>query len=246
MKNKNSDFACLSDTSKRYGFLWSTYWDVEPPDKYHFNCMQEVITERIVRGALGLDLGCGCGWDTFTMAKDNPSVRIIGMDISYGVYNAFKVSSNLKNVNILRGSALDIPLKNEACDFVYSFGVVHHIPDYKKCLIEIARVLKKSSLCFMYLYEDHSDNTIKYICIKIINIIRKITIKIPPRILYFLCCLASPFIVMLFSYPAIFFKRFKATKKLYEKMPFNFGKDFFSLGGDLYDRFGTPIEHRFS
>lgn len=235
-----------NDTIRKYSFLWSKSRHTKLFEKYHFNAMQEILPEKIVTGSIGLDLGCGSGEDTFIMAKNNPSVRIIGMDISEGAYVASRLSSSLKNAIILRGTGSSIPLKNETCDFVYSFGVLHHMHDYKKGLLEIFRVLKKRSPFFLYLYEDHTGSPLKYVGVKIIAIIRKITVKIPPRILYVLSYAISPVLVLLFSYPAKIFKRFKLTYGLYEKTPFNFGHSLFSLKGDIYDRFATPTEIRFN
>jgi len=236
----------IDKTSERYSFLWSRYRDGAPPNTYHFDSVQNAISEKIVRGSVGLDLGCGCGWDIFIMSKKNPSVRIIGLDISEGVYVASKVNNESKNVNIAQASAANIPLKDEVCDFVYSFGVLHHMEDYERGLLEIRRVLKKGSPSFLYLYEDHSENPFKYAALKTITAARKITIRIPPRVLYFLSVLASPIVVLIFSCPAKILKRFAATYRFYEKIPFNFGTHLFSVSGDIYDRFSAPIEHRFN
>jgi ubiquinone/menaquinone biosynthesis C-methylase UbiE len=208
--------------------------------------MQEVIPEKIVIGTIGLDLGCGCGWDTYLMSKSNPSVRILGIDISDGVYNAHRLNNSLNNVNIIKGSTEEIPLKNEVCDFVYSFGVLHHTPNYKKGLLEIERVLKKGSPCFLYLYEDHSESIIKYIAVRIIKYLRRITVKMPPKILYTLCCVLSPFVFIIFSLPSKILRKFKIAQHFIENMPFNFGITPFSLSGHLYDRFNVPVEYRFS
>jgi len=234
-----------NQTQEKYSFLWLKSYKQQPLGTCHFHHMQNVIPDKIVRGSIGIDIGCGCGQDLFRMAKDNPCVHIIGMDISDGVYAASRLCVDLTNVSVIRGSAEDIPLKNEVCDFVYSFGVLHHLTDYKKGFLEVVRVLKRHNPCFLYLYEDHCDNSIKYIAVKIISFIRKITVMIPSRLLYFLCSLASPFVVILFSYPASLFRKFKVTHVLYERMPFNFANGPFSLTADLYDRFATPIEHRF-
>ena len=68
----------------------------------------------------------------------------------------------------------------------------------------------------------------------------------PPRILYIFSFLASPFVVILFTIPYRVLKKFRITLPLSERVPFNFGTNLFSLTGDLYDRFGAPIECRFS
>jgi len=233
-------------TSKTYSFLWSRH-DETLPVRWHFNLMQDVIPEDIVRGNLGLEVGCGCGYDTFIMAKNNPSVKIIGIDVSEeGVSKAYRFNNNLKNSFILRASAMNIPLGNNKCDFVYSFGVLHHIREYKKSFLEIYRVLKPKSPIFIYLYEDFSGSFLKRNLIKVVSIIRKITVKLSPSVIYKLTYLFAPFLFLFFSCPAKIFKKFKFTYRWYEKTPFNYGTGLFSLRDDLYDRFAAPIENRFN
>lgn len=231
---------------KTYGFLWTRNKDIHPVDIWHFNKMQEVINEPVVRGKIGIDIGCGCGYDTHIMAKNNPSVRLIGMDISDGVYVTRELNAGLKNVNVIKCSAKDIPLKNEVFDFAYSFGVLHHTPDPQKCLLEIWRILKKCSPVFMYLYEDHSENMLKYTAVKIVGYLRVVTARLNPGILYALCYMASPFIFVLFSVPSRILRAFKLTEHFSKSIPFNFGRSLFSLNGDLFDRLSVPIEHRFN
>lgn len=234
------------NTKDIYGFLWTKDGSILPPKLYHFNKMQEVIPEKIARGSWGIDVGSGCGYDTYIMARGNPSVKIVSMDISDGVYTNLKLNRDLSNVYVIKGSALDIPFKKGVFDFAYSFGVLHHTTDPQKGMLEIVRILKEKCPAFLYLYEDHSENIIKYFSIKIVTLLRKVTIKIPPKILYFFSLIISPIVFILFSYPARILRRFKYTRGFAEKIPFNFGRSMFSLWGDLYDRFGAPIEYRFS
>ncbi|MFA5339160.1 MAG: class I SAM-dependent methyltransferase [Candidatus Omnitrophota bacterium] len=232
-------------TGKTYGFLWTRPDVLKPVEKWHFDRMQDVIDEPIVRGEIGIDVGSGCGFDSFIMARDNPSVRIVSMDISDGVFTEKKITAGLNNIEIVKGSALEIPLNGGIFDFAYSFGVLHHTPEPRKGLAEIARILKKGAPIFLYLYEDHSENFFKYMAIKLIDLLRMLTTRVPKRVLYLLCYAFSPVIYLFFTVPSKILGMFKATEKIAENVPFNFGKGPFSLRGDLYDRFGAPIEHRF-
>jgi len=233
-------------TKEIYSFLWKRERSPLAIDQWHFNKMQERIPESIVRGQIGIDIGSGCGYDTYIMAKAHPLVNILSMDISDGIFRAKEIVHGLKNTFMIKGSVLDIPIKDNILDFAYSYGVLHHTPDPGHGVRELARILKRNAPLFLYLYEDHSENHIKYYTLKIIRIFRKITARIHPRILYIISFLSSPFTVILFTYPAKILNKFKITKSLSEKIPFNFGTHPFSLVGDLYDRFSAPIEHRFS
>lgn len=236
----------VEKTKMVYGFLWEKADKNVIPTYYHFNDIQGLIPEPIVRGRVGIDVGSGCGYDTYIMAKANPRINIISMDISDGVYKTKELTTRLDNVKIIKSSISQIPIKDNIFDFAYSFGVLHHIPNPKNGLLEITRVLKKDSPVFLYLYENHADNIIKYAAVKIITCLRKITVNIPPRVFYVFCWFLSPFIYIIFSLPAGILRKFKITKYISDKIPFNFGTGIFSLRGDLYDRLMTPIEHRFN
>ena len=236
----------IDKTKNIYGFLWTKGAAIKPPQKYHFNNMQDVIPERIVRGTWGIDAGSGCGYDTYIMARDNPSVKIVSIDISDGVYTNLRLNRNLQNVYVVKGSVLNMPFKEKVFDFAYSFGVLHLTPVPQKGITELFRILRERSPVFLYLYEDHSENIIKYVFIKAVSFLRRITIKIPPKTLYILSSMISPLIFILFSFSSKILMKFESTRRIAKNMPFNFGTSLFSLRGDLYDRFGAPIEYRFN
>jgi ubiquinone/menaquinone biosynthesis C-methylase UbiE len=91
------------------------------------------IIEEMMRGFYGkiLDVGCGTGiiYDLY------PEQEIIGIDVSNGML------SHHKGVH-LYGSAENIPFDNDTFDCVVCRSVLHHLPDTKKALKEILRVLK--------------------------------------------------------------------------------------------------------
>jgi len=235
----------IKKTSLDYGFLWGKCAPVAR-QRWHFSEIQEVIHEPLIRGRVGLEAGSGCGYDTYLMARQAPEVKILSLDISDGVFRTKQITSALTNVLVLKGSLLYLPVSDKSVDFVYSFGVLHHLPEPAKGLEEIRRILKEGAPVFLYLYEDHAQDGFKRMALKFTLRFRIITTKLPRKMLYVFCFIASPFIFISFSLPAMIFNMFSFTKALANKLPFNFAKNPFSLAADLYDRLSVSYEHRFS
>lgn len=236
----------LSETVSLYSHVWSAVAGTEPQGPPHVEGIEEALGESVVQGTLGLDAGSGCGGDTETMARRHPSVEIVSLDMSEGVYETRRRTAALPNVHVVRGSVLSVPLRSGLCDFGYSFGVLHHTTDPPRGLREIVRVLKPGGPLSLYLYEDHGGNPWKALPLRAVSALRRVTTKLPPLVLSCLCYALSPVVVLVFSVPARIMARFGPTRALAERMPFNFGTGPFSVHADLMDRLGAPIEVRYS
>jgi SAM-dependent methyltransferase len=64
----------------------------------------------------------------------------------------------LEHDELKQGSALDIPWPENTFDYVFSHGVLHHIPDIRKAQSEIHRVLKPGGTLVAMLYARASLN----------------------------------------------------------------------------------------
>jgi SAM-dependent methyltransferase len=236
----------IQKTSRVYGFLWNKSTDQTPKQEWHFSQMQAVIPRKIVTGALGIEIGSGCGYDTTLMAKQDPKTTIFSLDLSEGIYKTKQFTAHLGNVFAVQGSALQIPAREKKFDFAYSFGVLHHTPDPVRGLREIFRVLKPGAYAYLYLYEDHSDNPVKKWALGFVTLLRRFTVRFSTRNLLILSYVFSPLIVVLFSWPARLLSLVPLTRPIARKIPFNFGTHPWSVAADLYDRFSAPIEFRYS
>ena len=244
----NSDEA-ITNTARLYSHLWGTRASSALTDAdtlCHVDLLEEALGEPVVQGKIGLDAGSGCGTDSAAMARRYPSVEIISVDISEGVYATLGRTQHLSNVHVVRGSVLSMPVRSGVSDFGYSFGVLHHTTDPAQGLKEIVRVLKPSGRVALYLYEDHAGNPWKAIPLRAVALLRRFTLRLNAPVLSVLCYILSPFIVLAFAIPARLMRRFGKTQNIAQKMPFNFGTSLFSVHGDLLDRFGAPIERRYS
>jgi len=96
--------------------------------KYH----SEIIKE-MMHGVTGdvLDVGCGTG----ILHDLYPSLGITGIDVSKGMLSHHKGKHQF-------GSSDNIPFEDNSFDFVICRSVLHHLPDCRKSLGEIRRVLR--------------------------------------------------------------------------------------------------------
>lgn len=99
-----------------------------------------------------LEIGCGLGLDGMQFAKNGAIYT--GIDISPDEIEMAKRYFSLENVG---GKFINAPI--EKCDFsdnsfdlVYSYGVLHHIPQIDKTVEEIYRILKPNGKIIIMVY----------------------------------------------------------------------------------------------
>lgn len=82
-----------------------------------------------------LVVGCGSGAEAATLAREL-GAQVIGIDLHDAFDPAAAAVADLR-----RGDATRLEFADGAFDFVYSYHVLEHIPDYGKALAEMRRVL---------------------------------------------------------------------------------------------------------
>ena len=107
----------------------------------------------IHKGEQVLDVGCGAAVDTILAGiMVGPSGRAIGIDIVPEMLNRARENIRevaLKNVGLMQASAESIPFSDEVFDVVISNGVFNLVPDKRRSLGEIFRVLKPGGRLMM-------------------------------------------------------------------------------------------------
>ena len=97
-------------------------------------------------GDVVLDIGAGSGTDVLIARRQvGPRGRVIGLDLTAAM--RAKLEANLReagiaDVTVLAGNAEEIPLPDGAVDVVTSNGVLNLVPDKRRAIGEIARVLR--------------------------------------------------------------------------------------------------------
>lgn len=90
-------------------------------------------------GKIIMDMGCGSGFGTELIIQKLRPSRIIAFDLMPEQIMLAKKRKLPVEFNV--GDATNIDLKNSICNAVFDFGILHHIPLWRKALSEAARVL---------------------------------------------------------------------------------------------------------
>jgi SAM-dependent methyltransferase len=113
------------------------------------------MRERIFRSRLAtqvaagepqavLEIGCGTGSLTVTLARALPQSTVVGIDPDHGALSRARAKDPGGRIGWLQGNAVKLPLPAESFDRVAASLVLHHLTDEHKrgALLEAHRVLR--------------------------------------------------------------------------------------------------------
>ena len=236
-------------TSRSYSLLWEKAFGRPMGNEsksYHLEEIRESLGLDEPQGRI-LDAGCGEGVDLANQGK-RPGVKIVGVELSAGgCWASARRTRDIAATQVIQADLSQLPFTSDAFDFIYSYGVLHHMVSPSSGLRELVRAAKPGAWVAIYLYEDFKDrNPAWRILLALSNLPRHLTTRLPHRLLYALCVLASPLIYLFFTVPFRLSQKISFLKSRTNRIPFRHASNPWDLAGDLYDRFATPIERRYS
>lgn len=194
--------------------------------------------------AVGFDLGCGSGRWARLVAPRVGKLHLI--DPSDALEVARRNLSELKNCDFHRAGVDNIPLENESCDFGYSLGVLHHLPDTEAGLRECVKKIKKGAPFLLYLYYRFDNRPVWFRAIwTISDIFRRAISRTPHQIRFAI----SQVIAVLVYFPLARIAKIGETAGVnIRNFPLAQYRDnsLYTMRTDALDRFGTRLEKRFT
>ena len=207
----------------------------------------DILNEKVVnKNTYALDIGCGTGrWTKYLAGK----VHVIeAIDPSNAIFAADELLGNIPNVRLTKASIDNIPFADETFDFAMSVGVLHHIPDTRKAMMDCVKKVKKGGYFYCYLYHNLETRgwwfkTLYYLS----DLLRKIVCRLPKSIKKIVCDILAIVVYMPFVL-AVRFLVLIGLRKIAKKIPLSAynNKSFFVIRNDALDKFGTRLEQRFS
>jgi ubiquinone/menaquinone biosynthesis C-methylase UbiE len=103
-------------------------------------------------GATVLELGCGRGVGARLIAKTfSPSI-IHALDLDFDMVQkarAYLPPEEQNRVRLYVADGIMLPFRDGSMDAVFSFGILHHIVDWRQSVAEISRVLGKGGRFYL-------------------------------------------------------------------------------------------------
>jgi len=237
------------NTVESFGEEWTKFssFDAAEIDRMGNEYFDLLHLTTINQNSSVLDVGCGTGrWSYYL----SPKVKFIeAIDPSEAIYAAAEFTSARQNIRITKAGVDNIPFNDASFDLIFSLGVLHHIPDTQGAIKKIFKKIKPKGYFLVYLYYSLDNRGSFYKGIFwLSNAVRKVISRMPKRVKQILAEIISftvyvPFVLLARLCKVLFPKR-----EFYKKIPLSYyhNKSLTIIRNDSLDRFGTPLEKRFS
>jgi SAM-dependent methyltransferase len=120
-------------------------------DRYGFQTLDGLRTFLSGKRRI-LDAGTGHGRDSELFAE-NSAATVFGIDISEGIYNAYRDLKQIQNLHLIQADLGNLPFEERFFDFISCDQVIHHTPDTRKSLQRLVRHLAPGGHIGVYVYK---------------------------------------------------------------------------------------------
>ena len=237
-----------AETVASFGDEWSRY----DQSSMSYSEASEIFMEyfsifpwdTLPSNPVGFDMGCGSGrWAKFVAPKVG---RLNCIDPSSALDIARRNLIDFKNVEYIKASVSESGIPINSQDFGYSLGVLHHVPDTESAINSCVSILKSGAPLLVYLYYAFDNRGWVYrVLWRVSDQVRRIICKLPSQFKHLVTVVIA----------AIVYFPLARLSLLLDKVGINAASiplfyyrnhSFYTMRTDSRDRFGTPLEQRFT
>jgi uncharacterized protein YbaR (Trm112 family)/ubiquinone/menaquinone biosynthesis C-methylase UbiE len=166
-------------TARAFGWQWRHFVEMHPEFEEQFLDWIHPLRPEFFAGKVVLDAGCGIGRHAYFAARYG-ATDVLAMDLSDAVDTAYQTLAGQPNAHVVQGDIYNPPLRlgesGGDFDFIYSIGVLHHLPDPRGGFLSLLRFVKPGGTIFGWVY-GHENNAVVH---RLINPLRKtVTSRLP-------------------------------------------------------------------
>jgi len=200
--------------------------------------------DALPASAVGFDLGCGSGRWARLVAPKVGKLHLI--EPSEALEVAKRNLADQENCDFHRAGVDSIPLADGSCDFGYSLGVLHHIPNTEAGIRACVSKLKPGAPFLLYLYYRFDNRPWWFRAAwKISDVGRKIVSRLPHTARYAVSQAIAGTVYWPLARTSLFLEK---TGLNVDNLPLSQYRhnSFYTMRTDALDRFGTRLEKRFT
>jgi SAM-dependent methyltransferase len=236
-------------TVASFGEEWSKFDQSELDSGEHAGVFDQYFAvfpwDDLPASAEGFDMGCGSGrWAKLVAPRVG---KLNCIDASKDALAVARQNlSGQENVEFHLASVDATTLEPGTQDFGYSLGVLHHIPDTRAAVASCVRLLKPGAPLLVYLYYSLDNRPAWFRLLwKASDLVRHVIFKLPSALKF----MVTDALALVVYWPLA--RLSWLTEKLgadATSIPLYAYRDksFYMMRTDSRDRFGTPLEQRFS
>ena len=234
-----------AETARSFGYEWHRFPEMYDEWENQFLDYMQPHAADFFPGKKILDAGCGNGRFAYYAAKYGAEVWAI--DLGPAVEVARRNTED-RNVQVVQADLHHPPFALESFDFIYSIGVLHHLPNPEAAFQNLLQFLKPGGVVQIYLYWKPEQRPIKAAMLSGVSMARRLTTRLPHEAVYLLAYPTALIVFALFVWPYRILRRLPGFRRLAEELPM---KQYASLPfrvcvNDQLDRLSAPIENRYT
>ena len=232
-------------TVASFGFEWCHFSEMYPEWEQNFLGYMAPHDPSFFQGKRVLDAGCGIGRHAYYAARYG--AKVWAVDASKAVDVAARNTRNC-SVSVVQADLNHLPFSPQSFDLVYAIGVLHHLADPESSLRYLLRFVKPDGEIRVFLYCSPEFPSVKHTLLAVVTFVRRLTTRLPHRIVYSLSYMAAGVAWLGFVWPYRIMRALPGCKQLAERLPLRqYSRyPFRTCVNDQFDRFSAPIERRYT
>lgn len=231
------------DIQYTFGEEWKTFSSLLPEHKQEFSQYFDLLDLDALTDSRVCDLGCGMGrWSHFLRRRCRELVLV---DFSEAIFIARKNLRDAPNTLFFMGDITRLPFRDSFADLAFCLGVLHTLP--VNALDQVRALGNHAPLLLIYLYYALDNRPLHFrLLLSMVTMARKLLSRVRNHQLRASFTWLATLGVYL---PLITLGRMLRPLSLAPYIPLYegyHGKSLHRIRQDVYDRFFTGIEQRFS
>lgn len=232
-----------ADIQQTFGAEWQTYPEVLPEHRQEFDDYFDVVDLAALEGKRTCDVGCGIGrWSYFLR---HTARELVLVDFSEAIFVARRNLADCPNAVFFMGDLTALPFRSDCCDFLFCIGVLHHLES--NALSEVRGLRRFAPQLLIYLYSALDNRPLHYrLLLPMVSALRLVLARVEgtaARQILTELCMWTIYMPMIGLGSLLKPFGLQARVPLFD---FYHDKSLKRIRQDVYDRFFTRIEQRFS